>query len=408
MAKSLFMRLTVKSTYWKYFRTLLVLLSLNSLSGRSTAATPPTIGTTTFDNAFPGLTVLVNAQPSPQTAANVGTLVSTGWNFTATAPTDNVSISAQAGGFTNVASDLYIRLNRQTPGKTLTQASVKSNDGSFFSLGSFYLRIGASAAANIVITGYSAGVAVPQATTTVALANNVWTLITLSSILNTGGTAAFGTVDEFRVTQAGSTTAQIGNFSIDQITIQTPLLPLTLTDFSGHAEGARVQLQWTTASEQNTSTFEIQRGNNGSDLLTVGQVSAAGNSSQTLHYQFMDAPPVSSSTWLYRLKMVDLDGRFTYSPVLNISPQASIHSLSAYPNPFREQLAITMEAPEADKAQLTLRNMNGQQLLRQDLSIQKGANSFPLPAMVRLPAGLYLLNIATSHQQQTIRVLKIE
>ena len=403
------MRITVTSTYRKFFRTLLVLLSLNSLSGRSAAATPPTTGTTTFDNAFPGLTVIINAQPSPQTAANVGTLISTGWNFTATAPTDNVSLSAQAGGFTNVASDLYIRLNRQTPGKTLTQASVKSNDGSFFNLQSFYLRIGASASANITITGYNAGVAVPQASTTITLANNVWTLVTLSSILNIGGTAAFGAIDEFRVTQAGTTTAQIGNFSIDQITIQGPVLPLTLTDFSGHAEGTQVRLQWTTASEQNTSTFEIQRGNNGSDFPTVGIVSAAGNSTQTLHYDYTDTPPVTSApAYFYRLKMSDLDGRGTYSPVLRIGVPSSGLSFSAYPNPFREHLVVTMEAAEADKAQLTVHDLNGKQLLRLDLSIQKGANSFPLPATMRLPAGLYLLNIATSHQQQTIRVLKIE
>jgi len=402
------MRLTVISTYRELARTITLLVILSSIADRSVAATAPSPGTTNFDNAFSGATVLVNNQPSPQTALNVGTLVATGWDFTATAPTDNVSISAQAGGPTNVASDLYIRLNRQTPGKTMTAGGVKSNDGSAFSLQSFYLRIAASASANIVITGYRSGVAVTGATTTITLANNVWTLITVSTVLS-GGLPAFRSVDEFRVTQAVSTSAQIGNFSIDAITIAAAPLPLTLTSFSGQAEGNNVQLEWTTSMEQNTRYFEVQRGTDGAGYISVGHLPAAGNSNLPLHYSYTDPlPPTMAPDYFYRLKMADLDGRFTYSPVLQIDAPPGSLRLSIYPNPFRQQTTINVESPVQDKAVITITDMGGRRLLEQIIPLQKGSNILPLPAISQLEKGGYLFTISAGLQKQTIQAVKME
>ena len=370
-------------------------------------ATAPVIGTTTFNSSFSVSTGLAGPSASPISALNAG---GSGWDFTCTAATaTSMSISAPGGGNNPGGStDWNIRMSTGSGTISVGSAAVSSNDQSLFRLNTVYVRISMPPAsvANITLTGYHGGVAVPNATLTLsglATNNTVWHLFDVSSI------TAFENIDKFVITQS-STTAVITQVGVDDITIAAPInLPLTLLDFSGQRTDNKVNLQWTTAQEENTASFEVQRGDNGADFSAIGLVQAAGNSTQTLHYNYTDALPATPSpAYFYRLRMSDLDGRSTYSPVLKISGPSSALSFSAYPNPFREQLAITMEAPEADKAQLTIRDMNGQQLLRQDLSIQKGANSFPLPAMVRLPAGLYLLNIATSHQQQTIRVLKIE
>ena len=401
MAKSLFMRVSFTSLRC-YALLLLALLPTALLQ-----ATAPVIGTTTFNSSFSVSTGLAGPAASPITALNVG---GSGWDFTCAAPTaTSMSISAPGGGQNPGGStDWNIRMSTGSGTISMGSATVSSNDQSLFHLTSVYVRLSMppSSVANITLTGYHSGVAVPNATLTItgiATNNTLWHLFDVSSI------TAFENIDKFVITQS-STTAVVTQVAVDEITIAAPInLPLTLLDFSGQRTDNKVNLQWTTAQEENTADFEVQRGDNGADFSTIGTVQAAGNSTQTLHYDYTDALPVTSSpAYFYRLKMSDLDGRSTYSPVLKISIPPSGLSFSAYPNPFREQLAITMEAPEADKAQLTIRDMNGQQLLRQDLSIQKGANSFPLPAMVRLPAGLYLLNIATSHQQQTIRVLKIE
>ena len=395
MAKSLFMRL-------KFFYTLFLLLPASLLF----AATAPVQGLTSFNSLFSGTVGLAGPLASPVTVTNVG---GSGWDFTCTAPTaTGMSISVIGGGTSGGMTDWNIRMSTGSGTISMGSAAVSSNDHSLFKLTSVYARIvmAPSSTSNITLRGYHSGVAVSGATLTltgIVTNNSLWHLFDVSAI------TAFQNIDEFVFTQT-STSAEISQVAVDDITIAAPInLPLTLIDFSGQRTDNKVNLQWTTAQEENTAGFEIQRAGNGADFSTVGLVPAAGNSTQTLHYNFTDALPVTASpAYFYRLKMSDLDGRSTYSPVLRISVPSPGLSFSAYPNPFREHLAITMEAPEAGKAQLTIRDMNGKQLLRQDLSIQKGTNSFPLPAMVRLAKGLYLLNIATSHQQQTIHVLKIE
>ncbi len=395
MAKSLLMRL-------KIFYLCLLLLPASLLF----AGTAPMQGTTNFNSLFSGTGGLAGPLASPLTVTNAG---GSGWDFTCTAPTaTGMSISVIGGGTSGGMNDWNIRMSTGSGSISMGTAAVSSDDHSLFRLSSVYARINMPPAstANLTLTGYRSGAPVPGATLTIngIITNNtLWHLFDVSSI------TAFENIDEFIFTQT-STTAVMTQVAVDDITIAAPIdLPLTLLGFNGQRTDNKVNLQWSTAQEENTAGFEIQRGDNGSGFTPIGLVPAAGNSTQTLNYNYTDTPPVTSSpAYFYRLKMSDLDGRSTYSPVLRISAGSSGLSFAAYPNPFREQLAITMEAPEADKAQLTIRDINGKQLLRQDFSIKKGTNSFPLPAMVRLPRGLYLLNISTSHQQQTIRVLKIE
>ena len=411
MAKSLFMRITILLyPHWLKIAGLIVLVSLLS-SGKLAAATP-IVGTTTFNNAFSATGNLLSSTPSPATVTNVGNtseptgILPTGWDFTVTAPGANVSLSVVAGGANpGGAADFCIRMNSLTGGINVQTTAVKSNDGSVFDLQTVYLRLNipVGGPANITITGYRSGSPVSGATATVTgIATTTWTLFDISAI------AAFANVDEFRFTQV-VTSATITFMAIDQITIAAAPLPLTLISFSGQRTGNDVRLDWTTASEQNTALFEVQRGTNGADFSAVGRVQAAGNSTQTLQYTYTDAPPAASATaWLYRLKLADLDGWFTYSPVLRISAPATGLSFSAYPNPFRQQVIITAESAEAGKAQLTIRDMGGKLLLRQDLSLQKGTSSFFLPSTTQIGKGIYLLNIATSRGQQTFRLVKTE
>lgn len=93
------------------------------------------------------------------------------------------------------------------------------------------------------------------------------------------------------------------------------LLPLRLLSFEVSPWGkAMVQLRWKTTDEVNTSYFEVQLLKEGSATwMPVGTVRAAGNSSQTLTYAFNI--PVSGGINQFRLKQVDHDGRYTYSPI---------------------------------------------------------------------------------------------
>jgi hypothetical protein len=97
-------------------------------------------------------------------------------------------------------------------------------------------------------------------------------------------------------------------------------LPLTLLSFNGIKRFPDVQLQWQTTNEENTSHFEVERKlDNESNFTPAGTVAAKGNSSQTSTYNFLDKDILPKGRrFTYRLKMVDNDGKFTYSNTIQL------------------------------------------------------------------------------------------
>lgn len=86
------------------------------------------------------------------------------------------------------------------------------------------------------------------------------------------------------------------------------ILPVELLSFTGAPEGGRVRLQWSTATEQRTSHFVIERSADAMHYGPVGMLPAAGNSTGTLNYLLYDEHPHHGLNY-YRLVQVDIDGR---------------------------------------------------------------------------------------------------
>ena len=413
------MRLISTSFYKNAARTgsfgVMLLLLFGQLLAAGTfpmSGTAPSIGITTFNNAFSGTTALLTNVPSPASVANVGNtgeatgILATGWDFTVSASAGNVSITVSAAGANpGGAGDYCIRMSSVTAGDVVQTTSVNSDDGSAFSLQYAYIRLNitAGAPANMIITGYRSGVAVSGATATVTgIPNATWTQIDVSAI------SAFQDIDQFTFTQAGTTSAHITYEIVDQIDIAAAVpLPLTLTDFSGRLSGNSVLLDWMTASEQNTSYFEVQRATDDKTYTPIGQVAAAGNSTLPLNYQFTDLLPASpATTWFYRLRMADLDGESTFSPILAIGASAGDLPLAVYPNPFRQQLHIVVESPGPDKVNIIVSDPGGKILLTTTMPLQQGTNLLSVPSVQGWPDGLYLLSLSTSQNKRTFRIVK--
>lgn len=96
------------------------------------------------------------------------------------------------------------------------------------------------------------------------------------------------------------------------------ILPVKFESFSIKKDNKGfATLSWVTSSEINSSRFEIERSSAESvNWQFAGDVDAAGNSSIAHHYQFT-APLVAGEN-RFRLKQIDIDGKYTYSIVVSI------------------------------------------------------------------------------------------
>lgn len=109
------------------------------------------------------------------------------------------------------------------------------------------------------------------------------------------------------------------------------VLPVEWLTFTAQKRQQTVLLNWQTAQEQNSDRFEIERSANGINYTTIGTVAAAGNTSSVTDYSFTDYHPLNGSNF-YRLKQIDMDGRFSYSKIAVVD-FGRIARLSVFPNP---------------------------------------------------------------------------
>ena len=139
-------------------------------------------------------------------------------------------------------------------------------------------------------------------------------------------------------------------------------VPVELESFTVKASDGNVTLEWTTATEINNQGFEIQR-SIGSEFQTVGFVDGHGTTTETQSYFFIDKN-LDAGSYNYRLKQVDFNGNFGYSPVVNVDVSAPKEfSLSQnYPNPFNPATKIGFSLAIDSKVTLKVFNVLGQQV----------------------------------------------
>lgn len=131
-------------------------------------------------------------------------------------------------------------------------------------------------------------------------------------------------------------------------------LPLKWVSFTAQAKPGRVDLQWQTAEVINNDHFEIERSTDGKGFSTIGTVSdksggasasgRTGASGGTVAsgggmFSWTDAAPVKGNA-LYRIKQVDIDGKYSWSPTVAVSVKSSAGGISLQANPVGDVVTI--------------------------------------------------------------------
>ena len=168
-------------------------------------------------------------------------------------------------------------------------------------------------------------------------------------------------------------------------------LPLSLLSISVvQTAEQQSELRWQTASEINTKDFEVEWSYDGLPYRTIAAVNAAGNSTQTKQYMYVHKLPADGNNF-YRLKMKDLDGRFTFSPVVKIKITISIIRTTVFPNPVTDVLNLNMHSLKNEQILLYLCSSNGKVAVAKTFFIVKGNNTLKWNIQT-MAAGVYYIS----------------
>ena len=178
-------------------------------------------------------------------------------------------------------------------------------------------------------------------------------------------------------------------------------LPVVLEQFTGMAKGTGVLLDWGVGVETSLSRYEVQGSADGVEFSSLGSVAATGASS----YSFFVANPLSGTNY-YRLRIVNVDGTFSYSRVVVIEVTAVGRRVVVLNNPFTTSCVLRVTAPSGGPVTLRLADMSGKVLLTSTVTLAPGVNEFALPGASGLARGVYVVSLVGGAMREVVEVVK--
>lgn len=190
----------------------------------------------------------------------------------------------------------------------------------------------------------------------------------------------------------------------------TPL-PVTLVGFTGQRMGNNALLQWQVMDEVNVLQYDLEVARSAEDLqagrfIKIGQLVSRGNSASLQQYSFTDTEADKRGIRYYRLKMIDKNGSFNYSPVRPVIFADPI-TWQVYPNPSTGIFHITYQLNTSEQLEAQLYDSKGRLVQQHTKEGTGGWQKFTIDLSGPTYAnGVYLLNIKTGEQQRSFKLYK--
>lgn len=180
-------------------------------------------------------------------------------------------------------------------------------------------------------------------------------------------------------------------------------MPVELVSFTANENNGIVELNWTTATEENNDYFEVLRSTDGKNFIPIGVVKGSGNSSSIVNYTFIDNTPLSGISY-YQLQQFDFDGKSELSDMVHVNI-LSLNDLKIYPNPTTGIFNISNTFKAASNLEIKVWDVVGKELIYTTFEVEKGAfeKSFDLSTYSN---GVYTIQINSGQESEVVQLIK--
>jgi hypothetical protein len=174
-------------------------------------------------------------------------------------------------------------------------------------------------------------------------------------------------------------------------------LPVSLLSFQAKKTTGQINLSWDTVNETDLASFVVERSADGYVFTAVGSVHPE-NTRSNHNYNLADKNHLASINY-YRLKILDTDASFTYSPVVAITGKTP--ELILYPNPAQSILQV--QYPVSTNAYLEIISILGNKL--NHIPLEPGSTNISIDIQT-LPQGLFFLQYSNNLFNTTKQFVK--
>lgn len=224
-----------------------------------------------------------------------------------------------------------------------------------------------------------------------------------NTIIYTGYNPQVSAASSVGASAWAQTLSGVTAFSEWAVNNNTGVLPITLLRFAvERTEAQNALITWTVDAYSNPAYFEVEKSRDAINFIAESKTLA--QEALTYHVEL----PLDQWLSYYRLKMVDTEGKITYSKVQALDGvDFNQGQLQVFPNPFAATKRPKLSSPATGVYQFSLLDQNGRNLQSERVDLEKGHSIFPI-STERLPSGYYLLSTTHPNGQRSILKLLVE
>ncbi|MGE5363464.1 MAG: T9SS type A sorting domain-containing protein [Bacteroidota bacterium] len=184
-------------------------------------------------------------------------------------------------------------------------------------------------------------------------------------------------------------------------------LPVELTSFTGITMGNSVMLTWQTATEVNNYGFDVERSlANKIQWEKIYFINGSGNCNSSKEYSFTDKPD-GGSKYKYRLKQIDIDGKYEYSPEVEVNLEVPLEFSvkQNFPNPFNPTTKIEFSIPSENNVTIKVFNILGKEVATL-LNEHRKSGTYSIDFYAsNLSSGIYFYRIVSGNNSEIKKMI---
>jgi hypothetical protein len=153
-----------------------------------------------------------------------------------------------------------------------------------------------------------------------------------------------------------TTVTSFSPFTLGSSSVLNPL-PVTLISFNAKYIRDYIEIKWSSANEQFSDYYSLEKSIDGLNWFEISKHVSSNQQQHMQHYESVDMNPVDGVQY-YRLKQVDISGRFVYTSPVSVRVEVSPTQIIMYPNPVVNSLHLKLDPEKL--TDILIRNSLGQ------------------------------------------------